>query len=124
VGKLFKACALSKSLLNVPIIKLTLFTHKPKCLEACVSAKWECKWPVFFADYSINDSKSTLQIFFNQPATKTLATGQQCVKKCEGKSLNLGRAGKPCQSCSWTGFVYFSQIQNRELILGKGGAKT
>jgi hypothetical protein len=62
---------------------------------------------VFFADYSINDSKSSKPIIFNQPATKTLATGQLCVKKCEGKSLNLGRAGKPCQSCSWTGFVYF-----------------
>jgi hypothetical protein len=31
---------------------------------------------VFFADYSINDSKSTQAKYFNKPATKTLATGQ------------------------------------------------
>jgi hypothetical protein len=80
----------------------------------------------FFADYSINDSKSTLQIFFNQPATKTLATGQQCVKKVRGQ---VAKSGARWQNLAKVAhgpvFVYiFHKYKNRELILGKGGAKT
>jgi hypothetical protein len=85
-----------------------------------VSASGLC----FFADYSINDSKSSKPIIFNQPATKTLATGQQCVKKCEWQVAKSGARWQTLPKLLMDRFCIFSQIQNRELILGKGGAKT
>jgi hypothetical protein len=79
VGKLFKACALSKSLLKAPIIKkLFLLTSQNAWRLVCRQSGSVCGL-CFFADYSINVSKSTNLKVISKPATKTLNTNQLCV---------------------------------------------
>jgi hypothetical protein len=79
---------------------------------------------VFLQTTALMIQKAPMQNSSTNQQQKLWPLASSALKSASGKSLNLGRAGKPCQSCSWTGFVYFSQIQNRELILGKGGAQT